>query len=106
MRLEVVAVGELWDGEMQGHVVDGHKLLLLKVDGKVCAYEDRCAHLGVPLSQGKLEAGVITCSAHQYQYDARTGRGINPNRVELRAFPVCVKDGEISVDLGLERALP
>ncbi len=100
MRLEVVAVGELWDGEMQGHVVDGHKLLLLKVDGKVCAYEDRCAHLGVPLSEGRLHDGVIECRAHQYRYDALTGCGVNPKNVRLRAFDVSIVDGTITVEVG------
>ena len=99
MRLEVVAVSELWDGEMQGHVVDGHKLLLLKVDGKVCAYEDRCAHLGVALSEGRLHDGVIECRAHQYRYDARTGCGVNPKNVRLRALDVAIVDGTITVEV-------
>jgi toluene monooxygenase system ferredoxin subunit len=95
----VLAADELWTGEMRGLVVRGQRLLLLRTEDGVCAYEDRCAHLGVPLSQGKLEGGVITCSAHQYQYDAKTGCGVNPDRVRLRAFPVSVERGEIAVDL-------
>ena len=95
----VLAADELWTGEMRGLVVRGQRLLLLRTEDGVCAYEDRCAHLGVPLSQGKLEGGVITCSAHQYQYDAKTGCGVNPDRVRLRAFPVSVESGQIAVDL-------
>jgi toluene monooxygenase system ferredoxin subunit len=90
---------ELWAGEMRGLLVQGRRVLLVRTDGAVCAYADRCAHLGVPLSQGKLEAGVITCSAHHYQYDARTGCGINPERVSLEAFPVRIEAGSIEVDV-------
>lgn len=95
----VLAADELWTGEMRGLTVNGRRVLLLRTEEAVCAYEDRCAHLGVRLSEGKLEGHVITCSAHHYQYDARTGCGINPERVQLRAFPVRIDAGQITVDL-------
>jgi toluene monooxygenase system ferredoxin subunit len=90
---------ELWSGEMRALVVQGRRVLLVRAGETVCAYADRCAHLGVPLSQGKLEAGVITCGAHHYQYDARTGCGVNPTSVHLQAFPVRVENGNIEVDV-------
>jgi toluene monooxygenase system ferredoxin subunit len=93
-------IDELWDGEMQGHRVDGHKILLLKLDGRVCAYADRCAHLGIALSEGQLVGGEIVCHAHHYRYDARTGCGINPKSVSLHALPVVIEDGIIAVELG------
>lgn len=102
MRKRLMALSELWDGEMRGHAVDGHKVLLVKLDGRVCAYEDRCAHLGVALSEGELIGGEIVCRAHHYRYDARTGAGVNPKSVQLRALPVAIEDGMIAVDL--ERA--
>ena len=94
----------LWDGEMRGYVIEGRKVLLVRLDGRVFAYEDRCAHLGVALSAGRLDADVITCSAHHYQYDARTGSGINPRSACLRAFAVTVEDGWVAVDV--ETRLP
>lgn len=100
-RRRVLPVHELWDGEMQGHAVDGHKVLLVKLDGRVCAYEDRCAHLGLALSEGELIDGVIVCKAHHYRYDARTGCGVNPKSVSLRALPITIEeDGMIAVELG------
>lgn len=90
---------ELWIGEMRGLLVQGRRVLIVRTADAVCAYADRCAHLGVPLSQGKLEGGVITCSAHHYQYDARTGHGINPESARLEAFPVRIEAGRIEVDV-------
>ena len=90
---------ELWTGEMRGLVVGGRRVLLVRTERELCAYEDRCAHLGVPLSRGKLENGVITCAVHHYQYDAATGRGVHPENVALRALPVCVLEGQIAVDV-------
>jgi toluene monooxygenase system ferredoxin subunit len=94
----VIAADELWDGEMLGQIVAGRKLLLVRLGERVCAYADRCAHLGVELSSGKLEGHVLTCSAHHYQYDARTGQGINPRRVALSRFAVKIESGQILVD--------
>jgi toluene monooxygenase system ferredoxin subunit len=94
----VVAEDDLWDGEMQGHVLFGRKLLLVRLGGRFYAYEDRCAHLGVALSSGKLEGHVLTCSAHHYQYDVRTGAGINPRRCALPRFRVKIEAGQVLVD--------
>jgi len=96
--VRALAVDDLWDGDMQAVSVGGKKVLLVKIDGQVHAYADRCAHLGVPLSEGKLEGRVLTCSAHHYQYDAVTGGGINPKNVCLGSIPVRIEDGQIWVD--------
>jgi toluene monooxygenase system ferredoxin subunit len=99
MALERVAsLDELWVGEMRGCSVAGKPVLLVRLDDGVWAYADRCAHLGVALSRGSLQAGVITCSAHHYSYDARTGAGINPRTVCLKALPLQVRDGALYVD--------
>jgi toluene monooxygenase system ferredoxin subunit len=94
---------DLWSGEMRAACVGGRAVLLINVDGRVHAFEDRCAHQGVPLSQGRLAAGVLTCGAHEWQYDAATGQCLNPCGVALRTFPVEVRDGEIWVELGERR---
>jgi toluene monooxygenase system ferredoxin subunit len=102
----VLGADELWIGEMRGVMLRGRRVLVLRLEDGVHAYEDRCAHLGLPLSLGKLEGGVITCLAHRYQYDACSGCGVNPERVRLRAYPVRESDGVIAVDVDadVERA--
>ena len=97
--VRVVAVEDLWIGEMRGYVVQGRKVLLVRMDEAIFAYEDRCAHLGVLLSQGSLAGRVLTCHAHQWQYDVCTGGGVNPVSARLRSFPVKVERGEVFVEL-------
>jgi toluene monooxygenase system ferredoxin subunit len=91
---------ELWIGEKLGLEIAGQKLLLVNVDGAVHAFEDRCAHQAWPLSQGWLVGRELTCSLHQWKYDACTGAGLNPAGVALRAYAVRIAGGEIWVDLG------
>jgi len=95
----VIAADELWDGEMRSCVVSGRRVLLVRVGDDVRAFEDRCAHLGVPLSEGTLCGHVLTCSAHHYEYDVRTGCGINPRTVKLVEFPLRIENGAITVEV-------
>ena len=97
----VADAASLWPGEMKGFVVDAMKVLLINLDGTVHAYEDSCPHRGVALSCGTLEAasGRLTCAMHLWQYDARTGKGVNPRGVALRRLPMKVEDDAIWVEV-------
>jgi toluene monooxygenase system ferredoxin subunit len=92
----------LWEGEMRACRVEGQPVLILKQDGAVHAYEDRCAHKAVPLSEGRLEGGVLTCRAHEFSYDAASGKGINPGNARLRAYAAKQEAGDIWVDVTRE----
>jgi toluene monooxygenase system ferredoxin subunit len=94
----LLASDDLWTGELRGFLLADRRVLLLRTDAGVFAYEDRCAHLGVPLSQGKLSGNVLTCRAHHHSYDASTGLGINPRGARLNALPVRIENGVVSVD--------
>jgi toluene monooxygenase system ferredoxin subunit len=96
---KVGTVDDVWMGEKVGVDVCGRLVMLVNVEGIVCAYEDRCLHKGVRLSEGRLEGSVLTCAAHGWQYDARTGAGINPENVRLTHYPVQIEKGDILVDL-------
>jgi toluene monooxygenase system ferredoxin subunit len=84
---------------MRGVDVAGRRVVLVNEGGTPSAFADRCAHQGVPISEGRLQGGVITCRAHEWQYDARTGQGINPASARLVRYPVEIRDGEIWVDV-------
>jgi toluene monooxygenase system ferredoxin subunit len=96
---KVGTLDDVWAGEKVGVVAQGRPILLVNVDGVVCAYEDRCLHKGVRLSEGRLDGFVLTCAAHGWQYDARTGQGINPASVVLPRFDVKVVGNDVFVDL-------
>lgn len=98
-RERVAALADLWDGEMRGYRVGGARVLLVRIGDSVHAYADRCPHLGVPLSEGTLDGCVITCRAHQYQYDAVSGSGVNPRALQLHPYPVTLAEGVITVEI-------
>lgn len=95
----VMAEADLWEGEMRGVDLDGTPVLIVRLDGVVRAYADRCPHLGVRLSEGELFAGNLTCSAHRWCFEMTSGRGVNPASISLRSLPSRLLDGKVWVSL-------
>lgn len=106
MYVDALRADQLWDGEMVGIEIDGQPILVLKKANEIKAYHDVCCHKGVRLSAGRFDGTIITCWAHGWQYDAMTGRGINPQSVQLTALATQVKDGMVQVSFGSEDANP
>ena len=94
-----IEAAELLVDEMRGVCVDGRPVLLVHLDEGVCAYEDRCAHQGHPLSHGTLERGVVECSVHGWTFDARTGNSVNPRGERLVRLDVREDGGVLLVAL-------
>jgi toluene monooxygenase system ferredoxin subunit len=78
-------------------------VLVCNIDGEVFADEDRCPHLANPLSKGALDAHVLTCAAHEWTFDARTGNGVDP-RPRASGASRSASTGTILVDL--DRSYP
>jgi toluene monooxygenase system ferredoxin subunit len=103
--VSVCRVDDLWDLEMESFDVGDHEVLLVKVNGEFRAYDATCPHQSVSLAEGELtEGGVIICRAHQWQFDANTGRGVNPANECLKRFQVKVENGEVFVGIHPQEA--
>jgi toluene monooxygenase system ferredoxin subunit len=96
---KVARLSELWSGEKVGLRVEGKRVLLVNVDGTVYAYEDKCPHLGVALSDGRLDGARLTCRAHHWEYDLCAGISINPATAKLRPVPVRLENDDVLVDI-------
>jgi len=73
---------------------------LYRVGEDVYAMEDTCPHAGYPLSEGDLEGCVITCNAHGWPFDVRTG--FDPKHADgfpIPCFAVRVEGDTVHVDL-------
>lgn len=72
--IEAINVNDMKDGEMKEVVLEGHEILLARVNGKYYAANSRCPHLGGRLAQGKLEGMVVTCPLHGSRFDLASGK--------------------------------
>lgn len=95
----VESLDALRDGALVAARAQGRKIVLLREGERVYAYLDRCAHQGLPISDGTVAAGRITCAMHGWCYDARTGAGVEPKGARLIALPVEIVDGRVRVGM-------
>ena len=96
----VLALADLPEGTMTAVMVGGRRVLLVRVDGGVRAYDNRCPHRAWPLERGTLTDGILTCANHRYTFDVTTGRGIDPGDCHLVALPCRVGGGTVEVAAG------
>lgn len=95
---KVCSVDELWEGEMEPHTVNGHDILVVCSEGgAIRAFQGICPHQDIALSEGKFDGEKIICRAHLWQFDAATGKGINPDDCALAEYPVRVEGEEVYV---------
>jgi nitrite reductase/ring-hydroxylating ferredoxin subunit len=66
-------------------------------DGQVFALDNRCPHMGFPLSKGTLKDGVLTCHWHHAQFDLRSGCAFDLWADDAPAYQVKIDGDEIWV---------
>jgi nitrite reductase/ring-hydroxylating ferredoxin subunit len=74
--IEVSKIDELKDGTMKAVNLAGREIILAKVGGKYYAANNRCPHMGGRLSDGSLDAMIVTCPRHGAQFDLSDGHVI------------------------------
>ena len=86
---------------MVAYEVDGQPIVLVYPrDGEMVAIQGFCPHQQSSLAEGDFDGHrVLTCSAHVWQFDVTTGKGINPQDCELARYPVRIEHDEIYVDI-------
>lgn len=112
-RFELAAVADIPPGAMQAFDADGRRVLVCNVAGEFHAVDELCPHLAVPLGQGTLSGGEVTCPGHGSVFDVAGGTcvrwiGRKPGALARllssaptppQKHPVQVIDGVIFVDL-------
>jgi cytochrome P450/nitrite reductase/ring-hydroxylating ferredoxin subunit len=100
----VVARGDDLQGDGPHHVTaEGTDLVLLRVEGRLHAFDGHCPHQGTLLGEGELEDGALVCRNHRWRFDARTGQRIGGPQC-LRAHAVHEIDGRVEVVLESDEA--
>jgi nitrite reductase/ring-hydroxylating ferredoxin subunit len=77
----------------------GHTLALFKYGESIFAVDNRCPHMGFPLSKGTVRDGILTCYWHYARFDLATGGTFDQFADDVPAFPVEVRGEDVWVDL-------
>jgi phenylpropionate dioxygenase-like ring-hydroxylating dioxygenase large terminal subunit len=101
-----------WDHELAGGKLLARTLLdkpvvLYKGDsGNVVALDDRCAHRGARLSNGRREGDCVRCMYHGLKFDASgkcvqiPGQDNIPPKLGVRSYPVVARDRLVWIWMG------
>ena len=90
---------ELVEGKMKRLSVEGTPVLLIKLQGKIFAVDNRCPHQACSLSNGTLDGLVIVCPCHDWRFNLETGEYEGNPSLKLPKFEWKVESGKIWVKL-------
>ena len=78
--------------------------------GAVYALRDICPHRGIPLSDGFMTGGEVTCCYHGWQFNGAgtctkipslvAGQDFEPGKIKVKTYPVIERAGNVWVWLG------
>lgn len=88
--------------------INNKTILLAAVGENAYAIQDKCPHLGFPLSVGKFENGIIQCKEHALEIDVRTGFVLDTPKADflklseldrsVKSFPTKIENGKVYID--------
>lgn len=96
--VEAIAASELEEDKPMKATVNGTPIFLLKQGTTIHALANQCAHLGGPLSEGKLEGDSIVCPWHGSRFCVKTGNVEDgPATMNQPVLDVKVENGKVLV---------
>jgi nitrite reductase/ring-hydroxylating ferredoxin subunit/uncharacterized membrane protein len=96
--LPVLPDTELREDELRRVTANGMPVLLVRKGQRIYAIAETCAHLGGPLSEGKLEDTAVRCPWHGSRFSLEDGRVLEGPSVHAQpVLDVRVRDGQIEV---------
>ena len=105
MSAERVRVGTRAEVERRGCTVvsaGGHTIAVFVHEGGIAAVDNRCPHMGFPLSRGTVRDGLLTCHWHHARFDLAGGGTLDPFADNVRTYPVVVDGEDVWLELGAE----
>lgn len=88
------------EGEGKPFHVNGTHLAVFHYGDKYYAVDNRCPHMGYPMSEGSVRDGVLICHWHHWEFDLKSGGCFLASGDDLKAFPIELRnDGYLYVGL-------
>lgn len=99
MKFEkVCSLDDFWEGDLVDVTVQGHVIILVWPEGSTPrAFQGICPHQGFRLAGGQFDGSTLKCPAHQWTFDANTGKGINPDDCQLAEYTLKLDGDDVLV---------
>src|SRR5438093_7908260 len=76
---------------------NNRSIVLFAEGDQLYAVDNRCPHMGFPLSRGTLKDGVLTCHWHAWQFDASCGGCFTSGGSPVHAYPIETRGSDLYV---------
>src|SRR5581483_1717533 len=83
-------------GQLRGKL-GNHPVVVFWHEDRPWAIEDRCPHMGFPLHQGTVEAGLVTCHWHHARFDLESGCTLDLWADDAKGFDVALDGDDVFV---------
>ncbi len=78
--------------------VDGRTIGVFHHEGEFYATDNRCPHMGFPLTDGSVDDGILTCPWHHARFEISCGDTFDPFADDVRTYPIELRDDDVYVD--------
>jgi nitrite reductase/ring-hydroxylating ferredoxin subunit/uncharacterized membrane protein len=96
--VSVLPEAELPENQLRRVDAKGMPVLLVRRGQRIYGIAETCAHLGGPLSEGKLEDATVRCPWHGSRFSLEDGRVLDGPSVHAQpVLEVRIRDGQIEV---------
>lgn len=94
----VASDDQIEDGGSLRVAVDGQVMVVVKLGGKIYAFQEFCTHRYGPLSEGQFKNETVMCPWHRSVFNMRTGKVVEgPAKTDLKTFDAKIEEGQILV---------
>ncbi|GGI25975.1 MULTISPECIES: NifU family protein [Bradyrhizobium] len=85
------------EGLVRAMELGGRKIILSRSGESISCFENACAHLGLPIHDGEVQGGIITCPYHGFRYDLASGECLTAPEVQLQPHAVRIIGTRVEV---------
>lgn len=96
-RIRVCRADELPEGGARAVSAGVRRIAVFRAGGAFYAVKDICPHAGVPLHDGPVKDGAVTCRNHGWRFDLASGTCLNQPGQRVSTYRVEVTDGVVYV---------
>ncbi|MFM7654569.1 MAG: NifU family protein, partial [Paracoccaceae bacterium] len=90
-------LARLPDGAVLFETVGGEAVIIARNGDAVTCFRNACAHMGLEMTEGLLEGGILTCPYHGFRYALESGECLTAPEVQLHAHAVRVIGSRVQI---------
>ena len=97
----LVRVGSLDELKAKGCLVVSagrHGVAVFWHEGRAWAVDNRCPHMGFPLSRGTVREGLLTCHWHHARFDLASGGTLDPFAGDVQPYATLIRGGDVFLE--------